>query len=192
MQDHVRNFISVFGNDAVQATHREVIRRLRDFHKINYATAIGEVLYGLPTEMAKLGRDKITADWARYAIDYEDDDLLSIDSGGRPPNQLLNHIIWFYSKVDPDCVLHNGYDHINAEFIGGSFKIVRNSKIFNFEKFKNIDAFVCFESSLEEMLEEGGDVITWENFFDAKHDINLEARSLLIDEYPFVKKYFNL
>lgn len=190
MKDVVRNFISVYGNDAVKATHREVIRRLHGHTGDDPLTHIGEVLYGLHPEKAKLGREHTSADWVRLAHDYGDSDELGIDSGGNTPDQLLNHIAWFYSKVDPDCVLMNRYDHDNTDFVGGSFRLVHKHKIRNFEKFRHTTYIVLHDPESAEENDDSMEHISWEQFWDIKEEMVQEAKAMMLAEFPYAKKFF--
>lgn len=190
MQYCFRNFISVFGNDAVQATHREVIRRLRDHSELNLDTAIGEVLYGLAPDVARLSSDKITANWAQYSTDYGDDDILGIDSGGNTPDQLLIHIVWFYSKIDPNCVLHNMYHHTNTNCVGSSYRFVKKHGVRIFDEFKLNDFIIYDEEDIEEVSDEESEKITWEQFWDIQTELDLKARTMMLTEYPELKHYF--
>jgi hypothetical protein len=191
VKDFVRNFISVYGNDAVQATHREVIRRLRDHPGEDPLTHIGEVLYGLPGKYAQLGRRETNANWVRYTNDYGDDEELGIDSGGNTPDQLLNHIAWFYSKVDPECVLANRYDHFNTDFVGGSFRIVHKNKIRNFEKFRHTTYIISQDPDSSDEDDDSIEHISWEQFWDIKEEVVKEAREMMLSEFPAMKKYFS-
>ena len=190
MMKHVQNTISVIGNDAVKKTHLEVIRRLRYQSDLRSDTAIGEVLYGLAPENANLGSDKITADWVRYSRAYGDIDDLTIDSGETTPDQLLNHIVWFYSKIDPYCILHHLYEHAENNFVGGSYRLVRKHKIRIFDKFRHNYKLVCSEDELTDKNFEEDEKITWEEFFDLRTEADLEARLLMLDEFSELKHHF--
>lgn len=191
MSDVVRNFISVYGNDAVKATHSEVIRRLNEHKGDDPYAHIGEVLYGLRPETAKLGRDQVSANWVRLAHDYGDDDVLGIDSGGYTPDQLLNHIVWFYSKVDPDCVLVNEYDHENTDFVGGAFRLVRKSKIRTFEKFRHTTYIVSQQPESSNQKDDSIEHISWEQFWDIKQELVQEAKEVMLSEFPELRRYFS-
>ncbi len=194
MSDVVRNFISVYGNDAVKATHREVIRRLKEHRGDDTFTHIGEVLYGLSPENANLGRKQVTAYWVRLAVDYGEDDILGIDSGGNTPDQLLNHIVWFYSKVDSDCILVNEYDHENTAYVGGSFRLVRKSKIFTYEEFQHTPYNISEDPEPideDEDNEESIKQISWDEFWDIQKEMVRKAKALMLSEYPEVAKYFS-
>lgn len=193
MRNCVRNFISVYGSSTVQATHREVIRRLSQHGGPNPYTHVGEVLYGLKPSEAYLGRDKTDANWVQFSTDGGDEDELRIDSGGNTPNQLLNHIVWFYSKVDPEVILLNRYDHENGDYVGGSFKLVHRSKIRTYEEYQRIGAFVCTPEEKEkaELEGEAGNIITWEQLWDIEFEMVEQARNMMLKEFPLVNKYFS-
>lgn len=190
MKKYVRNFISVYGNDAVKATHLEVIRRLRNHSELNPDTAIGEVLYGLQRESAELKKDKITAEWVVFATDYGDEDHLPLDSGGTTPDQLLNHIVWFYSKVDPKCVLHNSYDHTNNDFVGAIYKHVDRGGIRTFEEFILNNSICCSEDEIDGIEDNGFGKITWEQFWDLQREADSKAREFLLADFPDLEIHF--
>jgi hypothetical protein len=185
MRDVVRNFITVLGTDAVKATHREVIRRLREHNGTDPFTHIGEVLYGLPPDKARLGKKETHADWVAFSFDYGDEDQLGIDSGRSTPNQLLNHIVWFYSKVDPKCVLCNTYDHESEEFLGGSFRLVNKQSIRNFERFRHISETPCSDEEMSEFDDSDAiNRISWTDYWNIQDELIAEAKEMMLAEHP--------
>lgn len=185
MADYGRSFINLFGNSGIDALTKEVNKRL-DAH--DPATAIGQVLYGFPIETAELTTKVTGSDWVRPAQgEFGDDDQICLVSSTDIPEKLENHLVWFYSKIDPDVVLRNKYDSDRGEFLGIRFKIVRNGKIFTFERHRWIDSSVVFELDSEEEEE---DQITWEEFWGIQHELSKEALSELIEQFPFAAKYF--
>lgn len=184
MPDYGRSFIDFFGNSDVDALTKEVNKRL-DAH--DPATAIGQVLYGLPIESADLTTKVTGSEWVRPAQgEFGDDDQICLVSSTDIPEKLENHLVWFYSKIDPDVVLRNKYDSDRGEFLGIRFKIVRNGKIFTFERHRWINSSVVFELDPDE-----DDQITWEDFWDIQRGLTKEALADLIEQFPFVLKYFD-
>jgi hypothetical protein len=184
MSDYGRSFIDLFGNRGIGALTKEVNKRLNAHDPV---TAIGQVLYGLPIETAKLTTQVTGSDWVRPAQgEFGDDDQICLVSSTEIPEKLENHLVWFYSKIDPDVVLRNKYDSDRGDFLGIRFKIVRNGKIFTFERHRWIDSSVVFELDSEEEEE---DQITWEEFWDIQHELLKEALSELIEQFPFAAKY---
>jgi hypothetical protein len=185
MADFGRNFIDLFGNQAAKDLTAEVNRRLK---KCDPDTAVGEVLYGLDTENADVGYDKTGSSWVRPTNDFGDSDQLCFESSTDIPEKLENHLVWFYSKVDPDVVLRNKYDTEECDFIGVRYKVVRNGKIFTFER-----RLAIYGTPVSEIDEDSDDEqITWEEVWDLQHEIGKEAMNDLSAEYPFAKKYAHI
>jgi hypothetical protein len=182
MPDHGRCFINLYGNSDVDALTKEVNKRL-DAH--DPATAIGQVLYGLPIESAKLTKQVTGSDWVRPAQgEFGDVDQICLVNSTDIPEKLENHLVWFYSKIDPNVVLRNKYDSDRGEFLGVRFKIVRNGKILTFQRHKWIDKSVVFELDPDEE-----DEITWVEFWDIQYELSEEALSELVEKFPFVANY---
>jgi hypothetical protein len=190
MKGYSRNRIKVYGDKNIQATHREVIRRLSEDHPFFSRQAIGEVFYGLAGDAAILGKKQTSADWVWFSNEYGDgSDDLTLDSGGNTPDQLLNHIAWFYSKVDPDCVLHNWYTHDLAHYFGSSYRRVKNNKIFNIERHIFVEEDVCSEDELDDRRALGEDVISWEELHERHFELDLELKNEFLREFPEVSHY---
>ena len=191
MKGYAQNRIKVFGNEKIQASHREVIRRLREDHPLFSEQAIGEVFYGLTGDAAILDRKQTSADWVWFSDQYGDEeDEITIDSGSNTPDQLLNHIAWFYSKIDPDCVLYNWYSHDLDYYVGCSYRKVTNQKIRNIERYINIEKEVCSEADVERALAQGRDAISWQELGEIHSKLDSELRRELINEFPAVARYF--
>jgi hypothetical protein len=184
MPDFGRNFINIYGNQAVKNLTAEVNRRL---DLCNPETAVGEVFYGLPQEHAQNIEHLTGSLWVSHANlnEFGEDDQILLKSDTDIPEKLENHLVWFYSKIDPNVVLCNKYDTDRGDFYGVRFKIVRNKKIYTKHKRKYIQGSVVFSS--DELT--GDSDITWEEFFDGKFDLAQEVRSELIVEYPSLEKY---
>jgi hypothetical protein len=184
MADFGRNFIDMYGNQAVKNLTAEVNSRL---HLCDPRTAVGEVLYGLSHEHARDIERLTGSSWVSHASsgEFGDDEQILLKSDTNIPEKLENHLVWFYSKIDPDVVLRNKYDTDRGDFYGARFKIVRNGKIFTFHKRKVIQGSVVFDSD-EDRNE---DDITWEEFCDGHYDLAQVVRAELVAEYPFTAKY---
>jgi hypothetical protein len=63
--------------------------------------------------------------------------------------------------------------------------VVRNGKIFTFERHRWIESSVVFELDSDEEEQ-----ITWEEFWDIQHELSKEALSDLIEQFPFAAKYW--
>lgn len=186
MADFGRNFIDMFGNQAVKDLTTEVNRRLS---LCDPETAVGEVFYGLSQENAKEIEKLTGSRWVDHAStsDFGDADQLLFTSD-TIPEKLENHLVWFYSKIDPDVVLRNMYDSENGNFVGVRFKIVRGSGIFTFHRHKSIWKTVV--SEIDE--EDDNDQITWEDLWNIQHDLVKAARAELVAQYPFVEKHVGI
>jgi hypothetical protein len=187
MADFGRNFIDMYGNQAVKDLTAEVNRRLK---LSDPQTAIGEVFYGLPHEKAGDIEQLTGSSWVSHASsgEFGDDDQILLTSDTDIPEKLENHLVWFYSKIDPDVVLRNKYDSEDGNFVGIRYKLVRNGKIFTFHRHKSIWASVVFEINEEDE----DDQITWEDLWDIQHDLIKQARADLLTEYPLSEKYVGL
>ncbi len=182
MSDYGRSFIDLYGNANVNALTKEVNKRLNAHDPL---TAIGQVLYGLPTDTAKSCVQVTGSDWVRPAQnEFGDDDQICLVSSTDIPEKLENHLVWFYSKIDPDVVLRNKYDSDRGEFLGVRFKIVRNGKIITFQRHRYIDSSVTSELDPDEE-----DQITWDEFWDIQHNLSQEALFELVDRFPFAVNY---
>ena len=168
MSDYGRNFIDLFGNQAVKDLTTEVNRRLKACHP---NTAVGQVLYGLDKENSKYILDKTGSSWVYTSDDFGDIDQLCFESSTDIPEKLENHIVWFYSKVDPEVVLLNTYDSNDGDFVGVRYKLVHKGKIFTFEC-----ESVIYGSPVGELDEDSEeDQITWEEVWNRQIEIGKVA-----------------
>lgn len=183
MADFGRNFIDLFGNQAVLDLTAEVNRRLKT---CDPDTAVGEVLYGLTFANPKACFDKTGSAWVSHAGigEFGDVDQLCFKSDTDIPEKLENHLVWFYSKIDPNVVLRNMYDTEEGAFVGVRFKIVRDGSIFTFQR-----QLAIHDSVVTEIDDDSDDAeITWEEVWALQQDIGKEARRSLVTEYPFTEK----
>jgi hypothetical protein len=186
MPDFGRNFIDLFGNNAIDALTKEVNKRL-DEH--DPTIAIGRIFYGLPKDVAIVGKQVTGTDWVRPAQgEFGDENQICLVSSDTIPEKLENHLVWFYSKIDPDVVLRNKYDSDRGDFVGVRFKVVRDGKIFTFHKHRSITASVTFEINPDDD-DDDGDKITWDEFWDIQNELAQEALSELIAQFPFARKF---
>ena len=174
-----RNFIIPMGGEAVSSLTTEVNRRLFA-EGLDPTKAVGHVLYGLPDHEAHMLQERTGTTWIEPTKDFGDSDMLCFISGVDIPEKLENHIVWFYSKVDPNIVLCNKYDSDRGEFVGVRFKFVRKGKIFTVHKRLLMDEYVVFE------IDQSSDFsqITWEQFWEIQHRLYQEARKELIELFP--------
>ena len=185
MSDYGRNFIDLFGNQAVKDLTAEVNRRLQ---KCDPDTAVGEVLYGLDKEDASIGFNKTGSSWVRTTNEFGDSDQLCFESSTDIPEKLENHIVWFYSKVDPEVVLRNTYDTEEGDFVGVRFKVVHEGKIFTFQR-----QLAIYGTPVSEIDEDSDDEqITWEEVWDLQHQIGKEAMNDLSTQFPFAKQFAHI
>lgn len=178
MVDFVRNFIEVFGDEVFSSLTQEANRRME---KYSVSDAIPCVFYGSPPgesyDFSKLtGTDIVTNAYGEWG----DENQICVKSYPLPPEKLENHLIWFYSKVNPAAVLINKYDSEQGSFIGVRFKIVRNGKIRTFSAHKDIDERVAFDSELDG----GDDQITWQQLWQAQDKLAGEAVHDLLLDFP--------
>lgn len=187
MPDFGRNFIDFFGNSAIDALTKESNKRL-DEH--DPTTAIGKIFFGLAKDAANVS--KLTGtDWVRPAQgEFGDKDQICLISSTTIPEKLENHLVWFYSKIDPDVVLRNKYDSDRGDFVGVRFKVVRDGKIFTFQKHRSIDANVTSEI-IPDDDDDVDDKITWDEFWEIQNELAQEAMFELMAQFPFARKYFN-
>lgn len=182
MSDFGRSFIDMLGNDSVVQLTREVNLRLN--HK-DPSTAIGEVFYGLPKNSAVVDHRVTGSDWVKPANgEFGDIDQICLISSTEIPEKLENHLVWFYSKVDPQVVLCNKYDSDHGDFVGVRFKVVENGKIFTFQQYREIDSGVTNEVDPEDGQ------ITWDEFWDIQRELFGLATRDLANQFSFARKYF--
>jgi hypothetical protein len=184
MPDFGRSFIDLFGNSAVEALTKEANKRLNAHDP---ARAVGEVFYGLPKDAAIVGQQVTGSGWVQTAQgEFGDDHQICLVSATDIPEKLENHLVWFYSKIDPDVVLRNKYDSEEGNFVGVRFKVVHGGKIFTFHQRRWVDSSVVFESDL---VEDDDDQITWDEFWDIQRELEQQALSELVAQFPFASKY---
>lgn len=182
MVDFVRNFIEVFGSDMFSALTQEANRRML---KYSVSDAIPCVFYGhLPGksyDFPKLtGTDIVSNAYGEWG----DENQICVKSYPSAPEKLENHLIWFYSKVNPAAVLINKYDSEYGSFIGVRCKIVRNGKIRTFGAHRDIDDNVVLDSQLD-----GSDgQITWQQLWEAQEKLAGEAVHNLLLDFPELAK----
>jgi hypothetical protein len=182
MVDFVRNFIEVFGNEVFPSLTREANRRME---KYSVSDAIPCVFYGSPPresyDFLKLtGTDFVTNAYNEWG----DENQICVKSYPSAPEKFENHLIWFYSKVNPAAVLINKYDSEYGSFIGVRFKIVRNGKIRTFSARKDIDERVVFDNQIDG----SDDQITWQQLWEAQDRLAGEAVHDLLLEFPELAK----
>ena len=185
MSDYGRNFINMFGNQDVSLLTEEVNARLNAASPSN---AIPQVFYGLNSE-SECDILKLTgSNWIFPAPSNEFGgvDQLCFKSSCRIPEKLENHLVWFYSKIDPHVVLRNRYDSEYGDFVGVRYKVVFKGKIFTAHRHEEILSQVVFDG---DELEEGQ--ITWEDLWDIQDRLNLEASKELSSQFPYVAQYTN-
>lgn len=184
MPDMGRSFIKLFGNGAVQELTAEVNRRLFA-ENMNPSTAVGEVLYGRTSENGKVGMDVTGSYWVEPTQEFGDLDTLCFKSSDEIPEKIENHLVWFYSKIDPNVVLCNKYDSDRGDFVGVRFKLVHKSKIRTFMCHKWVSEAVVSKIDPEDDT----DQITWEDFWDIQSDFYQQARAEMVAEFPHVNSY---
>jgi hypothetical protein len=183
MTDFARNFIDMYGNQAVKDLTAEVNRRLNQHDP---DTAVGEVLYGLPKDKANLDNSTTGSDWIEHAAggEFGSSNQICFKSDTMIPEKFENHLVWFYSKIDPDVVLRNKYSNDYGHFIGVRYKLVRDGKIITFHRHLEIEHDVVFEKD-DDIDEE----ITWEELWDKHALITTELRQEVITQFPFAAKH---
>lgn len=185
MADFGRNFIDMYGNQAVKNLTTEVNRRLS---LCDPNTAVGEVFYGLPKEQGDDIEQLTGSRWVHHSNSNEfgDEEQILFKSDTIIPEKLENHLVWFYSKIDPDVILCNKYDTDHGEFYGVRFKIVRNKKIYTFQKVKFMKGYVVSKDDGAKDVDD----ITWEEFLDGHFEMWKKVRTELLTEHPSLIKYF--
>jgi hypothetical protein len=180
MANYVENHISFYGNKEVHALTAEVNRRLKE------TPDIPTVLYGTTFSDDAEALKKMGAIYVDEANgEFGDETEICLKSDNNAPEQLENHMIWFYSKVDPTVVLCNYYAHCNGDFIGVRYKFVSKSKIKTIEEYRSTPETVVFESDFEELeVEDKDDHISWQALSDRHFDLNELVRERLITSYP--------
>ena len=152
---------------------------------------IPTVFYGAPFSDHEEVLKKFGSIWVDYANgEFGDETEICLKSGSNAPEQLENHIVWFYSKIDPNVVLCNRYSNLNGLFIGVRYKFVSKWQIKTFEAYRVIDETVVFKEDLER-IEDGdeADYICWGDLHDRHNELNDLARKELIASYPDKKRY---
>jgi hypothetical protein len=113
-------------------------------------------------------------------------------SGQNIPTKLVTHIVWFLSKVDPNVVVCNRYDHEEGSFVGVEYQIVRNNKIRFFDDVSEIHLKVLCDDEIEPFLDEHGsesDAITWEQVWEMQLVNGKNALNSLLSDFPECRSY---
>jgi hypothetical protein len=114
MADFIRSFIEIFGNDGFNSITREANQRMKKYSKDD---AIPCVFYGVNSSETYDYLKLTGSDFAFNAAgEWGDEDQLCVKSYPSAPEKFENHLIWFYSKVDPSAVLINKYDSEYPKF----------------------------------------------------------------------------
>ena len=189
MIDIVKNHITVYGNEEVRSLVPEICRRL------DRVPDIGAVLYGITFS----GKQECFEKTSAYIVEPSQDfgfwgDEITLVSGRYIPHQLIAHIAWFLSKVDPNVVVCNKYDHEDGRFVGTSFRIVDKGKIRFFDEIVHIDSTVLFEEEVDRYLAENeneseDDILTWAQLWEIQSKTTLVALTQLLKEFPNCRKY---
>jgi hypothetical protein len=178
MVDFVRNFIEIFGADTLLPVTEEANRRMERYSP---SDAIPCVFYGnLPGQsfdfQKMTGTDLVTNAYGEWG----DETQICVKSYPSAPEKFENHLIWFYSKVNPAAVLINKYDSEYGSFIGVRFKLVQNGKIRTFAAHRDIDDDVVLDSELDG----SDDQITWQQLWEAQEKLAGEAVHNLLLDFP--------
>ena len=187
--DHIQNFITVYGNEKVRSLVPEICRRL------DLDADVGIVLYGKSFSNTDECLKKTGAYFVEPSKDFGSwGDEITLLSGRRIPHQLMAHITWFLSKIDPNVVLKYKYDHVEGNFVGTSFRIVEKGKIRFFDEIVHIDSTVLFEEEVDRDLAENeneseDDILTWAQLWEIQSKTTLVALTQLLKEFPNCRKY---
>ncbi len=185
--DHIQNFISVYGNEKVRSLVPEICRRL------DLDTDVGTVLYGKSFSNTDECLKKTDAYFVKPSKDFGSwGDEITILSGRRVPHQLIAHITWFLSKIDPNVVVENKYDHFEGYFVGTTFRIVEKGKIRLFDDIAHIESTVMTDGEAEIYLaksENESKVLTWEQLWEIQSKTTDNAYRQLINEFANCQKY---
>ena len=187
--DIVRNFITVFGSEEVRSLVPEICRRL------DLNPDIGDVLFGKSFSDADDCFKKTGAFVLTPSKDFGFwSDEITLVSGRKIPHQLIAHITWFLSKIDPNVVVCNKYDHEEGRFVGTTFRFVEKGKIRLFDEIVYIESTVMTDEELEECSTDGDapdDVLTWEQLGEIHSKTTKTALDQLLSEFPKCVKYVN-
>lgn len=134
MDKIVRNCISVFGSSAAHAVHAEAFKRLSTERSSNPRSHVGKVFYGLAGNGAVLSTEKLGSLWVEFSRSESSPTELTFFSSNSPPERFENHLVWFYSKVDPDVVLCNEISTGSNNTHSIRLKYVEKGKICTIEK----------------------------------------------------------
>jgi len=187
MIDIVKNHITVYGNEEVRSLVPEICRRL------DLDPDVGAVLYGNTFSDKQECFEKTSA----YIVEPSQDfgfwgDEITLVSGRYIPHQLIAHIAWFLSKIDPNVVVCNKYDHEDGRFVGTSFRIVDKGKIRFFDEIAQIESAVMTDEEVEDCLADDDgpdDVLTWEQLGEIHTKATEIALGQLLKEFPNCRKY---
>ena len=181
MYDFGRSFISIYGNAKTKEITAEANSKLEMFEP---SDGVPCVFWGM-TPACPQNHLKLTgSDFVHYAFgEWGDENQLCFKSSTTIPEKLENHLVWFYSKVDPNVLLVNEYDSEQGSFVGVRFKVVENGKIRTYGRHRVVNEDVVFEIDEDSMFEQ----ITWEQLWDMQHDLARDAVNELVTDFPRLK-----
>jgi hypothetical protein len=183
MYDFGRSFISLYGNKGVEEITAEANRRLEQYSAID---GVPCVFWG-ESPGASHDHLKLTgSEYVHYAFgEWGEEEQLCFKSSTTIPEKLENHLVWFYSKIDPNVLLVNEYDSELGSFVGVRYKLVEGGKIITFANHQDVISEVVYDINEESPH----DQITWDDFWDIQSDLKVAAVQNLMQRYPRIAVY---
>ena len=181
MYDFGRSFISIYGNAETAGITAEANRKLELFEP---SDGVPCVFWGMAPSSNHDYFRLTGSDYVYYAFgEWGDADQLCFKSSTTIPEKLENHLVWFYSKVDPNVLLVNEYDSEQGSFVGVRYKVVEKGKIHTYGKHRVVNEDVVFKIDEDSAF----DQITWEQFWEIQQDLSREAVNELVTDFPRLK-----
>ena len=182
MDDFVRMWFTLSGNQAAKSEFAEIARELED-HRRNFehgdTQVVAKVLFG---GKELLFGDPVLGGNANWVfVDEADSTQISLTSGWRPAFGVGEEILKRIIVQDRNAMLHLNFADGAPNFSGGSVYALVNDKIFRTDAWEEYDpSEVLFESEYEKLTpEEAEGYITWDDVHEEMETCQMAAIELL-------------
>jgi hypothetical protein len=191
MANNVRNCIRFIGNESVLKCMKEINDRIAadsdpsDPHRTG---VIGRVLYGLKGKDAFLSYDAIGGKWVVPEID--DDEKLIVTTGWDPARNFQDYLLRHLTTLDPNVIVAMDYDDEMPNFLGVRYVLMKGMVQRTYERELETTNMEMYgyeeveEARSRNEVDEGKEIITWEDLWEKQMDLLEDAYAELKAENP--------